>query len=183
MMPVAVAPLRMTGVSSDAILCNVPLLRLRACVAAKCALLVAMYTYAEDASVTWGAMQVCDPYGRSGPEVLWHYTTEANQKSILSACRLEPSRRARNPRDARYGDGQYLTDIAPGTMPRTRLAWWLVRHPGASWRFTHYIALDVTGLDVVYCRKHVFLIPNWEALDLTNRIVSSGANWDPSPGR
>jgi len=60
-------------------------------------------------------------------------------------------------------------------MPGTRLARHLMRNPGASRRFTHYIGLDVAGLDVVYCREHVFVIPGSEALDSTNRIVSWGS--------
>lgn len=165
----------MTGASSGAILRNVPFSLVLTPVATKCALLVAMDEVSEDASVTGDAVQARNSCGRSGRETLWHYTTEINQKSILRSGILEPSLRARNPRDARHGDGQYLTNIPPGTIPRTLLARRLVGHPGLWWRFTHYIQLDVSELDVVYCRKYVRLIPNHEGLDITNLIVSWGA--------
>lgn len=41
-------------------------------------------------------------------------------------------------------------------------------------KFSHFVAIDVTGLDVKFGRPGVFVIPNSNALDLTNRIVGSG---------
>ncbi len=43
-------------------------------------------------------------------------------------------------------------------------------------RFTRYVEIDVTGLDIVKGRPGVFVSPSESPLDLTNRIVSTGTN-------
>jgi hypothetical protein len=45
---------------------------------------------------------------------LFHYTDEAGMNGILDSHALNPSLKSLNLADARYGDGQYLSDIAPG---------------------------------------------------------------------
>jgi hypothetical protein len=107
---------------------------------------------------------------------LYHYTDRAGLDGILATGLLMPSTRARNPRDVRCGDGQYLSDIPPGTMSGGRLSRALLGHPFGGRRFIRYVALDVTGLTVVACRPGVYAIPNDQPLDLSGRIVSSGAN-------
>ncbi|MGV9323773.1 HYD1 signature containing ADP-ribosyltransferase family protein [Streptosporangium sandarakinum] len=107
---------------------------------------------------------------------MWHYTRHDSMLAILKSLKLNPSLRRLNPRDARYGEGQYVSDVPPGTMTASQLAFYFVRAPSASRRFTHYVEIDVTGLEVIRGRKYVFVIPGREALDLTGRIVSWGAN-------
>jgi hypothetical protein len=109
-------------------------------------------------------------------ESMWHYTTAANMAAILKSLKLNPSLRQYNPKDARYGDGQYVSDIPPRTLSASQLSYRFVRVPYASRRFTHYIEVDVTGLEVICGREHVFVIPGREALDLEGRIVSWGLN-------
>ncbi|MEV4176701.1 HYD1 signature containing ADP-ribosyltransferase family protein [Nonomuraea sp. NPDC049709] len=109
---------------------------------------------------------------------MWHYTTADNLERIRASLRLNPSLRENNPRDARYGDGQYLTDIPPSTLTGPQLSRRLVHVPFRAERFTHYLEVDVTGLEVVRGREHVFVIPSREPLDLTGRIVS----WGPKNG-
>jgi hypothetical protein len=87
-----------------------------------------------------------------------------------------PSLKARNPKDARYGDGQYLSDIAPGTRTNAQLSRNFIGQPFQGSRFSHYVEVDVTGLNVVQGRDNVFVVPNSGPLDLTGRIVSSGVN-------
>jgi hypothetical protein len=41
-------------------------------------------------------------------------------------------------------------------------------------RFSHYVAVEVGGLDVNRGRPGIFVIPNDEDLDLAGRIVGSG---------
>ncbi|MFI0422953.1 HYD1 signature containing ADP-ribosyltransferase family protein [Spongiactinospora sp. 9N601] len=113
--------------------------------------------------------------------IFWHYTRRANMMSILGSLMLYPSLREHNMRDARYGDGQYVSDIEPHTMPSAQLSYWLVGGPYAWWRFTHYVGIDVAGLEVIQGRERVFVIPSREALDLTGRVVSWGANDDLAP--
>lgn len=110
------------------------------------------------------------------PQTLWHYTRRANAEAIVESRVLLPSLRADKPQDARYGDGQYMTDIPPGTRSRSQLSKLLVGVPFAAPRFTHYVEVDVTGLEVVRCREHVFLIPGCAPLVLERRILGWGAN-------
>ena len=42
------------------------------------------------------------------------------------------------------------------------------------YKYTNYVEIDVSGLDVVKGRDGVFVIPNEVPLDLTNRIISYG---------
>ncbi|RBQ16133.1 hypothetical protein DP939_31420 [Spongiactinospora rosea] len=118
---------------------------------------------------------------RDDYQVFWHYTRFTSMMSILRGLRLYPSLRKRNGRDARYGDGQYVSDIKPGAMSDAQLSYWLVRAPEASGRFTHYVGINVAELEIIQGREHVFVIPGREALDLTGRVVSWGANDDPIP--
>jgi len=107
---------------------------------------------------------------------LFHYTDRAGHDGIRATSQLLPSTKARNPREARYGDGQYLTDIPPGTMSGARLSRALRGNPFQGRRFTHYVEIDVAGLQVVMGAPHVYLVPNARPLDLTGRIVRSGTN-------
>ncbi|MET8827826.1 HYD1 signature containing ADP-ribosyltransferase family protein [Streptomyces sp. NPDC004610] len=111
-----------------------------------------------------------------GPQSLYHYTNEAGHDGILSSGEMRPSLKANNPKDARYGDGQYLTDIRPGTKTLGQLSAAFLRVPWAGRKFTHYIEIDVRGLDVVEGRPGVFVILNSGSLDLTGRILNSGRN-------
>jgi HYD1 signature containing ADP-ribosyltransferase len=108
--------------------------------------------------------------------VLYHYTTKTALQSILSSQELLPSTRATSPSDVRYGNGQYLTDIKPGTMISAEIARRLLRVPFARHRFTHYLEIEVSGLRVIQGRPGVYVIPNNKPLPLQGRIVSSGAN-------
>jgi hypothetical protein len=107
---------------------------------------------------------------------LWHYTDARGLNGIRVSDVLLPSLREANPQDARYGDGQYLSDVPPGSMSLAQLSRRLVGVPWQGRRFTHYVELDVTGLALVECRSCVILIPGREPLQLDGRIVSWGAN-------
>ncbi|MGW5411793.1 HYD1 signature containing ADP-ribosyltransferase family protein [Actinomadura geliboluensis] len=106
----------------------------------------------------------------------FHYTDEQGLRGILESGFLRPSLRASNPKDARYGDGCYLSDIRPGTISPKRLSRRLVGVPWMSQRFTHYVELDVTGLNLALCRENVFLVPRREPLPLEGRIKHWGTN-------
>ncbi|GAB3812106.1 HYD1 signature containing ADP-ribosyltransferase family protein [Micromonospora zhanjiangensis] len=105
---------------------------------------------------------------------LYHYTDLKGHDGILESQELWPSLKANNPRDARYGDGQYFTDVQPVKNISARLARLLMRNPLAKGRLTHYVEIDVTGLDVRKGRSGVFYILNDGPLDVTGRIVRSG---------
>ncbi|MFI5683751.1 HYD1 signature containing ADP-ribosyltransferase family protein [Streptomyces sp. NPDC051636] len=107
---------------------------------------------------------------------LYHYTNEKGYNGILESNELRASLKANNVNDARFGDGQYLSDIQPGTKTRGQLSYAFVRLPWAGHKFTHYIEVDVRGLEVMRSveRPDVYVIHNQGPLDVTGRIVSHG---------
>ncbi|MEU4352685.1 HYD1 signature containing ADP-ribosyltransferase family protein [Streptomyces sp. NPDC023838] len=113
-----------------------------------------------------------------GPETLYHYTTEDKMKKIMDSGELWASKRAAKPQDAKLGDGQYLSDIVPGTKRPGQLARAFYGTPWGGGNFSHYIGIDVRGLPLVTAadRPGVFLIPNDAPLDITQRIRGYGAN-------
>lgn len=111
--------------------------------------------------------------GESGRNTLYHYTNEKGLTGITESNQLNPSLKANNPKDARYGNGQYLSDINPESTTPTKLAKKFINVPN-KYKYTHYIEIDVSDLNVIQGRDGVYVIPNEEALDLTGRIINSG---------
>lgn len=112
----------------------------------------------------------------TGGKTLVHYTDEAGMKGILDSGKLNPSLKTVNPADARYGNGQYLSDLAPGTKTCAQLSRCFLGQPFQGQRFTNYVEINVDGLNVVQGRANVFVVPGETPLDLTGRIVGFGAN-------
>jgi len=112
----------------------------------------------------------------AGGGILYHYTTKEGMQGILDSEELLPSLKSVNPKDALYGNGQYLSDIQPGTMTGAQLSRQFLGMPFQGARFTNWIGIDTTGLNVIQGRAGVFLIPNEGPLDLAGRIVGWGAN-------
>ena len=108
------------------------------------------------------------------PRTMFHYSTAEGYAGITSSERLLPSLKAVNPKDARHGDGQYLTDIVPGTMTLGEMSYAFLKTPRGWRRFTHYIEIDVIDLIVVEGRSNVFVICNSAYLPLAGRIVGGG---------
>ncbi|MGC0338353.1 putative T7SS-secreted protein [Streptomyces sp. SLBN-8D4] len=109
---------------------------------------------------------------------LFHYTNEKGYEGILGSEELRPSLKATNPKDARYGDGQYLSDTQPGTKTPGQLSHAFLRVPWAGHKFSHFIEIDVRGLDLWRSvdRPDVYLVPNQQPLDVAGRIVRHGKN-------
>jgi hypothetical protein len=107
---------------------------------------------------------------------LYHYTDEAGLDGIASSGELRPSLRSVNPNDVRYGNGQYVSDIVPGSRTCAQLSRCFLGQPFQGQRFTHFVEINVDGLNAVKGRDGVFVIPGDSPLDLTGRIVSSGPN-------
>jgi len=114
----------------------------------------------------------------ANPTSLFHYTNEVGQKGILASKELRASLKAKSPKDARYGDGQYLSDIKPGTYESKDLAGTFIGmpFPNLAAKFSHYVEIDVTGLDIIKGRENVFVNRTQDSLDLTNRIIGYGKN-------
>jgi hypothetical protein len=93
---------------------------------------------------------------------------------ITDSNEVLPSLQANNPKDVRYGEGQYLSEFAPGTKTPAQLSREFLGQPFQGRRFTHYVAIDVTGLDLLEGRNGVFVVPGNKPLDVTGRIVGSG---------
>nr|WP_261644307.1 HYD1 signature containing ADP-ribosyltransferase family protein [Erwinia mallotivora] len=109
-------------------------------------------------------------------KILYHYTHNNGLDGILTSKKLNPSLKANNPKDARYGDGEYLSDVKHGTKKDGQLSYAFLNIPYQGSKFENYIAIDVTDLTVIQGREGVFVINNTEPLDSTGRIISSGKN-------
>jgi hypothetical protein len=108
--------------------------------------------------------------------ILYHYTSVNGRAGILKTMTIRPSLRANNPKDARYGDGQYMSDILPGTKRPGQLSLIFLGMPWAGKRFTDYVSIKVDGLKVIHGRPSVFLIRNSGPLDISGRLVANGKN-------
>jgi RHS repeat-associated protein len=113
--------------------------------------------------------------------ILYHYTNRAGLDGILASRVIKPSLKANNPRDVRFGDGQYFSDIRPKTRSSSELAVEFVRRPLRTNedKYSHFIAIDVSGLTVRWAgseRPHVFVVPNSVPLPIDGRHVNDGAN-------
>ena len=105
------------------------------------------------------------------PTTLTHYTTEQGYNSIMESGELLPST---GPVHARFGDGQYLTDINSLDFTAGQVSKRLYGVPWKTNSLTHYIKIDVTGLNVIKNMPHNFIIPNNQPLNISNRILDGG---------
>ena len=110
------------------------------------------------------------------PKSLFHYTDDAGLDGILTSKKLNPSLKANNPKDAQYGDGQYLSDTIPGSRTNAELSHDFIGIPFQGNKFKNYIEIDVTDLNITKGRNGVFIVPNNVPLDISKRIIGSGSN-------
>ena len=82
----------------------------------------------------------------SNSEILIHYTTENGYKSIMESKQLLPSVGIKH---ARYGDGQYFTDLNSIDYTVGQLSRRLYRVPWNKSHLTHFIKIDVSGLNII----------------------------------
>lgn len=121
-----------------------------------------------------GAAAVDDPSVFTGNQSLAHYTTKEGLDAILKTGKLNPSLKAINPKDVRYGEGQYFTDVIPGSRTPGGLSSAFVRNPWQGRRFSHYVEIDSGGLNVYMGREGVFVIHGGSPLNISDRIRSFG---------
>ncbi|WP_371861562.1 HYD1 signature containing ADP-ribosyltransferase family protein [Pseudoduganella armeniaca] len=86
------------------------------------------------------------------PPRLYHYTNELGMRGIVDSKRLNPSLKSINPNDVRYGHGQYLSDIVPGSKTPAQLSKAFINNPFQGARYSHFVEIDVTTLNVVQGR-------------------------------
>jgi HYD1 signature containing ADP-ribosyltransferase len=79
-----------------------------------------------------------------------------------------------NPNDVRYGNGQYLSDIIPGSMTPAQLSKAFINNPFQGARYGHFVEVDTIGLNLIQGRAGVFVVPNESSLSLSGRIISYG---------
>ncbi len=96
-------------------------------------------------TITGDGGPAAEDAGSGAARTLSHYTDEAGQKGFVDSGQLNPSLRELNPNDARYGNGQYLSDIKPGTMTSNQLSHAFLGAPFWGSRFTNFAEIDVTG--------------------------------------
>ncbi len=106
-----------------------------------------------------------------GENTLFHYTTEVGYNSIRASEELFPSTGFTH---ARFGPGQYFTDIAPHTTTAKNLTGKLFRFPVIKNKMTHFIEVDVSGLNVIKNAPYNYVIPGTSNLNLSGRIVNGG---------
>jgi hypothetical protein len=61
-------------------------------------------------------------------------------------------------------------------MSCAQLSRCFIGQPFQGQRFTNFVEIDITGLNVVKGRNGVFVVPNEAPLDLTGKIIRSGSN-------
>ena len=94
----------------------------------------------------WGS---ADATGR-GPGTLRHYTDKKGHDAIIDSQRLKVSRYADNPKDARHGDGIYLTDLSPvDGLTQGQIAKRLWNDTRKMGKLAYFVDIDVSGLDVI----------------------------------
>ena len=109
-----------------------------------------------------------------GGNILYHYTDEEGYFGIIRSKSLNPSLLEANPKDARHGDGQYLTDIVPGSLTTAQLSRLLFGVPWVRRKLAYYIAVNVQGLKVENPAEHFYLIRSRNPLKIADRIVGGG---------
>jgi hypothetical protein len=108
--------------------------------------------------------------------ILYHYTSQAGYEGIIKNNTIFPSLKANNPKDARFGEGQYLSDIIPNTKRPAQLSMIFFGIPWAGKRFAYHVNINTEGLTVLHGRQYVYVIQNTEPLDITNRLTGHGRN-------
>ena len=117
-------------------------------------------------------------YGKGSKEAvktLYHYTDNKGLEGILKSGKLNPSLKANNINDARYGDGQYFSDIKPGVLSNGQLGRKFINRPN-QYKFTNYIEIEASKLNLIKGRDGVYLNPSTEPLDISRLIKSAGKN-------
>jgi RHS repeat-associated protein len=134
-----------------------------------------------------------DPLGLNPckpPPVLTHFTDEKGYEGIMNSKKLMPSL---DPKHARFGPGQYFTDISPssilkgaknamsakdltsGKKTMGMLSSFLFGVPWNAKKMSHYVVISTAGLEVECVRPGTWLVRNTKPLDLKGRIVAHGS--------
>lgn len=105
---------------------------------------------------------------------LIHYTSKENYENIISSGKLNPST---DPKHARFGSGQYLTDLKPEDYTAGQISRRLYGVPWNTKKLEYYIEINTSGLNIQSNIPHNFLVPNNKPLNISNRIVNKGKSF------
>lgn len=112
--------------------------------------------------------------------VLFHYTDGNGYTGILQSGVIWSTLKNNRPRDARLGQGQYFTDIAPFTMSLPDLSYELYRNRSQVNQLKFYLAIDLTGLKLrngAPQRPHIYAHVSDYDLNVRQRIVTHGSQF------
>lgn len=118
-----------------------------------------------------------------GKVILYHYTDGAGYNGILASGSINPSKKILRPRDARHGDGVYLTDIYPNTISKEDLCYKLYNNENQLRNVEYYIGIDVTDLAIKLGKEHIYVYLTDNPLVITDRLVDAGYNWGTYSGK
>jgi hypothetical protein len=90
-------------------------------------------------------------------KTVWHYTSEKAISKIKETMLFSPS--VFKPTDTTYGQGWYVTDLAPSTPILDLCDYlWTDRSPETQEKTKAYVKLEIDDKYLVYCREHVYLL-------------------------
>ncbi len=104
--------------------------------------------------------------------VLRHYTSKEGYNAIMKSKTLNPSIGSKN---ARHGSGQYFTDLASEGLSAGQVSRQLFGVPWNGRKVSHFIDIDVGGLNVIKNGPGNYLVPGTNGLPLDDRIINHGA--------
>lgn len=107
----------------------------------------------------------------SDPQELIHYTSKENYIKIMESKELKPSVGIKH---ARYGNGQYFTDLDPSQYTAGQISRRLYGVPWNTSKLEYFIKIDVRGLNIIQNSPHNFLLPGNNILNLQNKVIESG---------
>ena len=107
----------------------------------------------------------------SNRQELIHYTSKDCYIEIMKTKELKPSVGFKH---ARYGNGQYFTDLEPANFTMGQVSRKLYGIPWVRNKLQYFIKIDATGLNIIQNIPHNFLLPGNNSLNLQNRIIDSG---------
>ena len=102
-------------------------------------------------------------------KVLRHYTSKSGYEGIMASGELYPSL---GNKYARYGAGQYFTDLVGETLENTSRI--LYGHMFNGKKIEYFIDVSLDGLNVIKNKPHNFLVPGLAPLSLEGRIINHG---------
>ena len=75
---------------------------------------------------------------------------------------------------ARYGNGQYFTDLKASDYTAGQILRRLYRVPWNTKSITNYIQIDIKGLNIIQNAPHNYSLPNNEPFNINGRVVNHG---------